>query len=357
MLTFGESQIPPQKLAQELGARFVVDGLIESRGDTLYVSVQLADGWHGTQTFADALEVPVNAWHETAALVVGRLARALQFELNNFSTIVPAAADSAEIQARALSAQAWVQAFARPQAAQNNAEALALADRALIHAPRLAQAWVCQAFCDWRAGAYDWSDKPITELWPRALARIERAIELDPRDPDAHYVLGLVTLHLGQRLRAEEALRHCLRLAGSFAPAHGMMGLARQRRGFAAETAGHCDRAFALSPREPLRAIWHHAKADARFDLGDVQGAFEEAQRGMAVNANYPQNYVIGAAAAQRLGAHTQASAWVAELRERTAFNSVAALRERTMRTYEPAAIGSLESLIELLREAGLPVE
>jgi tetratricopeptide (TPR) repeat protein len=301
--------------------------------------------------------LPANAWHETAALVVGRLTRALHFELNDLATVAPTSVGSTEMQARALSAQAWVQLFARPQTRETNEQAVTLADRALTLAPRLAQAWMCQAFCDWRAATYGWGDAPIGEQWARALARVERAVELDPRDPDAHYVLGLVTMHHGQLLRAEEALRHCMRLAASFAPAHGLMGLVRLRRGFAAETAGHCDRAFALSPREPLRAIWHHAKAHARLDLGDVQGAFEEAQRGMAVNSNYPQNYVIGAAAAQRLGAHAQACEWVAVLRERTAFNSLAALRERTMRTYEPAAIGSLESVIALLREAGLPVE
>lgn len=77
----------------------------------------------------------------------------------------------------------------------------------------------------------------------------------------------------------------------------------------------------------------------------------------MAVNANCPQNYIMIAAAAQRLGTHAQAREWVAELCDRTAFNSMAALRERTMRTYEPTAIRSLESVVELLRVAGLPVK
>ncbi len=357
MLTFADSPAPPQKVAQELGARFVVDGLIELRGDTLHVSVQLADGWHGTQTWADGLELPANAWHETATVVVGRLARALHFELADMAAHVPRSAGDAEMQARALSAQSWIQLFARPQNRDTNERAIALAEQALTLAPRLAQAWMCLAFCDWRAANYGWSDEPTDEQKSRALVRVERAVELDPRDPDGHYVLGLVVTHHSQLLRAEEALRHCLRLTASYAPAHGLMGLLRQRCGFPAETAGHCQRAFALSPREPLRAIWHGSQALAWLDLGNAQAAFEEAQRGMAVNPNYPQLSMVGAAAAQRLGAHAQAKRWVATLRERTAFNSIAAVRDRLTRTYDPAALVSLEAMVELLREAGLPEE
>ena len=43
MLTFGQRRPPPQELAHELGARFVVDGQLELHADTLHVSVQVAD--------------------------------------------------------------------------------------------------------------------------------------------------------------------------------------------------------------------------------------------------------------------------------------------------------------------------
>ena len=51
MLTFAQRLTPPPQLARELGARFVVDGQLELRADTLHVSVQVVDGWRGTQTW------------------------------------------------------------------------------------------------------------------------------------------------------------------------------------------------------------------------------------------------------------------------------------------------------------------
>lgn len=356
MLTFADSRAAPQQLAQELGVRFVVDGLLELRGDMLQVSAQVADSRRGTQTWADAFELPAHAWPETAQVIVGRLARALHFELNDLATQGPVAGD-VDLQARALSARAWIQLFARPQTRETNQEATELAEGALALAPRLAQARMSLAFCDWRAALYGWGNEPPEVQMGRALGGIERAIELDSRDPDGHYVLALVALQHGQLARSEEALQQCLRLAGSFAPAHGLLGLVRSRRGHPEETAGHCDRAFALSPREPLRAVWHGAKSLAALELGDCIGALEEAQRGMAVNPAYPMLNMAGAAAAQRMGALAQAHECVTVLRERTAFNTLAAVRQRMARTYEDGARGQFERVLSLLRAAGLPAD
>lgn len=355
MLSFGQRHAPPQHLARELGVRFVVDGQLELRGDTLHVNVQVADGWHGTQTWADTLELPANAWHATAGIVVGRLARALRLELNDLASQAPVVGTEAEVQARALAARAWVQLFARAQTPDTNRQALALASRAQALAPELAQAWMCLAYADWRAGHYRWSDEARESQLARALAEAERAIELDPRDPDAHYVLSLPCQSLGQRRRSEEALRHCLRLAASYAPAYGLLALASVRHGLVQEARAQCERAFALSPLEPLRVIWHFVLSEACLATGDAQGALDESQRGMAVNPAYAQNYLTGTAAAWRLGAVAQAHGWVDKLRQHAAFCSLAAVRTALTPTYDPAAIGQFEQWLDLLSQAGLP--
>lgn len=354
MLTFREDQPPPQEVSRQLGARFVISGMLEAQGDMLFLSMQVADGWSGTQTFADELELPLNAWHEAVARVVSRLARALNFELNDLAARAVFQPGDSGMQALALSAQAWVALFARAQTRESNAQATKLAKQALTLAPNLAQAWMCKGYCEWRAGQYGWNDELYTTNMERALASVERAAELDPRDPDAYYVLGVVSAHHGQVLRAEEALHHCLRLTSSYAPTHAALGMVRLRRGYAAEAAAHCDRAFELSPREPLRAIWHNTKSGAALVMGDSRTAFEEAQRGIAVNPLFPRCYMNGVAAAMNLGNVPQAHAWVAVLRERTMFNSLYAIRTRFEASYAPVP-EQLTRLLGLLGEAGMP--
>ena len=359
MLTYGQRHPPPQKLADDLGVRYVVDGQLELRGDTLHVGVQVVDGRRGTQTWADELALPDYAWHATATVVVGRLARALRFELNDLASqeaLLPAS--DAEVQARAFAAQAWVQLFARAQTPDTNQRATRLARSAVALAPELSQGWMCLAYADWRAGHYRWSDEPRDEQLARALAEAERAVALDPRDPDAHYVLSLAARsYRGQRQRSDEALRHCLRLSSSYAPAYGLLAQSSNRHGRHDEARAYCQKAFDLSPLEPLRVIWHFARAEASLATNDPQGALEDAQRGMAVNPDYAQVYLAGIAAAWRLGAVEQAQEWVATLRQHPAFCSLEAIRVTLVRTFDPACIGQLEQLLDTLREAGLPAQ
>jgi tetratricopeptide (TPR) repeat protein len=217
---------------------------------------------------------------------------------------------------------------------------------------------MCLAYADWRAGNYRWSDEPRDEQLARAVAEGERAVALDPRDPDAHYVLALAARHYrGQRQRADEALRHCLRLSSSYAPAYGLLAMSIERHGRHDEARAYCDKAFELSPLEPLRVIWHFVRAEASLATGDPQDALQEAQRGMAVNPSYGQLYMVGAVAALRLGALEQAHEWVITLRKHPAFCSLEAVRVTLTPTFDPAAIGQLEQLLQSLHEAGLPEE
>jgi DNA-binding winged helix-turn-helix (wHTH) protein/tetratricopeptide (TPR) repeat protein len=359
MLTYGQRHPPPQQLAGDLGVRYVVDGQLEQRGDTLHVGVQVVDGRRGTQTLADELTLPATAWHATAAVVAGRLARALRFELNTLaSREAGLAASDDQVQALAFAAQAWVQLFARAQTPDTNQRATRLARSAVALAPELSQGWMCLAYADWRAGHYRWSDEPRDEQLARALAEAERAVAIDPRDPDAHYVLSLAARHLhGQRQRADEALRHCLRLSSSYAPAYGLLAQSLERQGRHDEARAYCDRAFQLSPLEPLRVIWHFVRAEAALATGDPQAALHEAQHGMAVNPSYGQVYLVGAVAAWRLGALEQAHEWTITLRQHPAFCSLAAIRVTLARTFDPACIGQLEQLLGTLGEAGLPAQ
>jgi tetratricopeptide (TPR) repeat protein len=291
--------------------------------------------------------------------VVGRLARALRFELNDLaSQEAPVAASDADVQARALAAQAWVQLFARAQTPDTNQRSTRLARSAVALAPELSQAWMCLAYADWRAGNYRWSDEARDEQLARALAEAERAVALDPRDPDAHYVLSLAARHYrGQRQRADEALRTCLRLSSSYAPAYGLLAQSVERHGRHDEARAYCDKAFELSPLEPLRVIWHFVRAEASLATGDPQAALDEVQRGMAVNPSYGQLYLAGAVAAWRLGLAEQAQEWIVTLRQHPAFCSLEAVRATLVRTFDPACVAQMERLLDTLREAGLPAK
>lgn len=356
MLSYaGQEHLSPQQIGRELGAAHVVDGLLELRGDTLRVRVQMVSTAQGTQSWVDAVELPLAAWWDTGALVAGRLARALNLELLDQAARAPALSGPDASQAQALASRAWIALFARPETREVTARAQAWAEQAIALAPALPLASTCLAFCDWRQAQFGWGAVAAAAQRALALQHAEQAVALDPREPDAHYVLGLVAYSLGQTARAEESLRHCMRLSGSHAPAHGLLALIRTRRGHPQEAAALCARAFALSPREPLRVVWHLALAWAGLALHDYPAALEASQQAMAVNPDFGTAYLTGAAAAQQLGATEEARAWVAFLRERTAFTSLQAVRERLPPAREAAHREQMDQLLRLLAAAGMP--
>lgn len=356
MIEYALRREPPVALGRHLGVRSVVDGRIRSRGpDMLAIEAELIDVPSGRQTWTEVIELPALHWSQSAAVVVGRLARALTFEFQagvlSHSSDVPAET----LSARSLATQAWVELFARPETAETNRRARDWATEALQRDPHCGLAEICMATCCWRAGQFGWDGLNEEEARSPAHDHAERAVVLAPNEPDAHYVLALIAYGRGETVRAEEALRQCLRLSASFAPAYGLLALVRTRLGHPDEAPALCDRALALSPREPLRAVWYLALAWSALARRDYAAALDAAQRGMAANPGLPTNYAAGAAAAQALGEKDLAARWIQLLRERSIFRSVPAFYRRMPVATSLAHRRQMQEAAGWLAQAGLP--
>ena len=356
MIEYAHRRESPVALGRQLGVRSVIDGRIRGRGALLLaVEAELIDVPSGRQTWSESIELPASHWSQSAALVVGRLARALKFEAQAGVLSRGSEVPTEALSARSLATQAWVELFARPETAETNRRARDWASEALQRESRCGLAEICLATCCWRAGQFGWDGLSEEEARGRAHDHAERAIVLAPNEPDAHYVLALIAYGRGETVRAEEALRQCLRLSASFAPAYGLLALVRTRLGHPEEAAALCDRALVLSPREPLRAVWYLALAWSALAQRDYAAALDAAQRGMAANPALPTNYAAGAAAAQALGETDLAARWVALRRERSVFRSVPAFLRRMPVATATAHRRQMQEAAGWLARAGLP--
>lgn len=356
MIEYSHRRESPVSLGRQLGVRCVIDGRIRRIGpDLLSIEAELIDVPSGRQTWTETIELPADHWPRSAALVVGRLARALTFEAQAGVLSRGKEVAAKALPARSLAVQAWVELFARPETAETNRHARDWAAEALRQDSQSGLAEICLATCCWRAGQFGWDGLSEEEARGQAHEHAERAVALSPGEPDAHYVLALIAYGRGETVRAEEALRQCLRLSASFAPAYGLLALVRTRLGHPEEAPALCDRALALSPREPLRAVWYLALAWSALARKDYAAALDAAQRGMAANPSLPTNYAAGAAAAQALGEKQMAARWIELLRERSVFRSVPAFYRRMPLATSPAHRRQMQQAARLLAQAGLP--
>jgi tetratricopeptide (TPR) repeat protein len=153
-------------------------------------------------------------------------------------------------------------------------------------------------------------------------------------------------------VRGQASLRHCLEISASYAPAYGLLALIANAEGHPEQALELAARALALSPREPLRAIWHWGEACAASMLGREEEALTYAARGIAANPAFPNCYLGAVVAARRLGRDAEAARFVSVLRT-TNFRSVERVRRgmKTLTSVEPWGSGFLADL----QAAGLP--
>lgn len=351
MLSYRGLAASPRRVADELKVRYVVDGAIAHVGERLAISCELIDATSDAVLVSESFDVPASQWPELAQRVVGRLVRAWRLELAEHAARAVHAGGPEHANALELAMRAWVELYCRPQTRDSNDRAWAWAAEAVRRDPSIGAAWNVLAYCEYRAAQYDWHDQPVHDLLADSISHAERATALSPSDPDAHYTLGLAVFNTHQWERAEASLRHCLQISASYAPAYGILALVGTAAGHPGRAFELCERALALSPREPLRAIWYWGQACASSMLGREEDALAYAARGIAANPAFPTCYLAAAVAARRMGREQEAARFVSVVRT-TAFRSIERLRQRVpaMRI-EPWASAFLADL----HAAGLP--
>ena len=351
MLSYRGIAASPRRVAEELKVRYVVDGAIAFVGERLAISCELIDAASDAVLASESVDVPAANWPELAQRVVGRLVRVWRLELSEHAAREVDVGGPERASALELAMRAWVELYCRPQNRDTNDRAWKWAAEAVGRDESIGAAWNVLAYCEYRAAQYGWHDRKVDNLLSDAIAHAERATALSPADPDAHYTLGLAIFTTGELARAEASLRHCLQISASYAPAYGLLALVGTAAGHPERAFELCERALSLSPREPLRAIWHWGQACAASMLGREEESFAYAARGIAANPAYPQCYLSAAVAARRLGREQEAARFVSVVRA-TAFNSIESLRQRipSLRL-EPWASAFLADL----RAAGLP--
>jgi predicted O-linked N-acetylglucosamine transferase (SPINDLY family) len=158
-----------------------------------------------------------------------------------------------------------------------------------------AQELIAQAYAAHHAGRLD-----------EAQAGYRRALEADPGNFDAQYLLGVIAL---QRARADEArahFEHAVRLNGASAAAHNGLGEALRRLGRADEALASLRRAVELEPQ----------LGEAQFNLGSLlrqtgrsREAVEALQRAIEINPAFAAAHAGLADALQAAGEPDEALA------------------------------------------------
>jgi tetratricopeptide (TPR) repeat protein len=156
-------------------------------------------------------------------------------------------------------------------------KAVAYLDRAIALTPRDAKLYNLRGIAWSKMGEPD-----------RAADDWRKVIELQPRDPDPHLNLGADYMRRGDPDRAIDALRAALAVNPNFATAHSNLGTAYERKGELDQAIEHYTRAIALD-KDYANAYSNRAYAYVR--KGDHAHALSDANRAIALNPRLAMAY------------------------------------------------------------------
>ena len=335
-----------QRIGEELGVGYVVEGSVRKDGDHVRITAQLVDVATGShlwaerydRNLADVFAVQDEITQAVVAAIEPQLYAAEDFRARRKT---PDNMDAWDLVMRALSHYWRV-------TREDNRLARPLLERAIALSPNYAQALAVFAVSIMFGTHMGWEDAAVTV--PLAERAASGAVRADGEDPWAHLALATIHLHRGRFDDSLAAFEMALRLNPNFSLALGYCGLVLSAVGRWQEGADAARRALRLSPRDPFSSIFNGVVAYAEFVGRNYEEAVRLAREGVRQRPEFVGGYRILTAAAAMAGDKELARSALQELR-RTQPNISLAWVESQMLVRDPA---ERAHYLEAFRRAGL---
>lgn len=349
MATYKGRAVDPRQVARELRVRHVVLASLRHEDAMVRLSIALVDGASGVQRWTETFVAERARLPQLLAELAMQIARALLPQLVRSAVERRAALSPLEVSADDLAMRA-VAIWCRGLHADNLAEALQLAERAVALDPNSMRGWAAISFVGVHAVLNGWVPDRAAMI-----RRIDEAtVQLERLDSDAFYThqANVIRAFLHREWTAMLGLTSAWVERSRHPNALGGHGFALLLHGRADEAVAALERALRLAPREPIRAEWQYRLAMAHFVAERYELACDWAQTAALTNPNLPWP-PVHAAAMHRLGHAEEARRMFSDfLARHPAFTSLH-VAER-LPGDEPRLAAARERLIGSLKAIGL---
>ena len=243
---FKGKAIDVRDAAKQLGARYILEGSVRRAGNRVRITAQLIDAKDGAYLWAERYERSVDDIFAIQDETTLTLATELQVKLTE--------GEQARLRYTTTSnVGAWTEyargrAFMRERVdKETNGRALTHFEKALALDPHSASLNALVAFIHLVDARFGWWDSRETAL-AKASGHIDRALELDRDNPDAHTCLSFVHAWREEFDEAAAQARRAVELAPGSADVANFACLALTMCGRAEEAVALGEKAIALSP-------------------------------------------------------------------------------------------------------------
>ncbi len=297
-----------------LGVRYCLSGMVEVAGGDIAVTVELADTRDGGVLWGERFAAKLDDVYSVRRQIVANIIAALEIQIPLHE------AQQAQLKGPE-NLDAWsayhlgLQHLFRFNARDNEAAA-AMFERALALEPGFGRAHAGLSSARFQDAFIQYKDD-LAVARKAARAHAEKAVELDPLDPFANFVMGRVHWIENDIAGGSAWLDRAVRQSPNYAQGIYARAWADAVAGRSGPSRERIDLALSLSPLDPLRYGMVGVRAFACFTDGDLEEAARFADEAARTPGAHVLIAMIAAAAHEANGDRAKAQAWAENARAR----------------------------------------
>jgi TolB-like protein len=298
--------------ATELGVRYLVEGSVRKSAARVRISAQLVDAPSGRCLWAEGYDFADADIFEVQDAIAQRVAGAIEPELlRNAGS--QARRRHGSVTGWDLVAQgSWLFHHVTKPTHVKARELFRQASRIDAELTE-ARLWLGRV----NAGlvAYGWSDDPALDLREGRAAALE-AVQLDEKNPYAHYALAIVSNYSDDFALALRSAEKAVELSPSFALGHLAHGMAALFSGNASLAVQSLERGLMLNRYDPQNFVWYNVLALAYLFEGNAEAALQRAIVALKIRPAWRPAMRSSAAASAAMGHGEAAAQWLRQWSE-----------------------------------------
>ena len=334
-----------QKVAEELGVRYVLEGSVRKAGDRVRITAQLIDAITGHHLWAERYDREMKNIFALQDEITLKILMALQVKLTEGEQRVLLGKGTNNLDAYLKLLQSGEHAVRFTN--EDNVLARQLAEEAIALDPGYAMAYLRLSATHLMDLLYG-STKSPRESLRLAEELVQKTLALDANLAEAHAFLGRIYLTKRQHEKAIAEGERALAMAPNSAFIHAALAFTLRHAGRPEEAIALFKKAIRLNPIPP--AWYFSGLGVSYFELGQYDEAMAEFRRALDRAPDSQFSYMGLAATYSKLGREEDARAAAAEvLRINPKFSL-----EQWAKTHMYKNQADLDRFVEALRNAGL---
>jgi adenylate cyclase len=260
-------------VCRDLGVRYVLEGSVRKSGTRIRVTGQLIDGHSGNHVWADRFDRTVEEIFDLQDEITTAIVNAVapQMMKAEISRAYDKSKHDLDAWDRVMRARWHIGHYT----AAHIGEAKQLLNEAIASNPRLVQAYAELGVCHVMSAIYGWSGPDRGNEIPLAMQAARTGFQLDSSDAATQAILGFTSLFDWRFDDGLSHLRRAVQINSNSATATGFLCVGEALCGNYLASCAAFDRAFRLSPHDPMAGWWYSGKGIGAFIAGEYQDVLD----------------------------------------------------------------------------------